>query len=192
MTAFFKRMDDPSSFFVQKKGDKRTVPLSYLTKGGRVHIIENNSQLMEVAMSSRSKYKTKQREDLLSYLKSVKGVHVTAADVCEHFKDKEEPMSQATVYRQLERMVDEGLLGKYIIDSSSPACFEYLGKHSHHTGQTCFHCKCEKCGRLIHLKCDELCSIQSHLLSSHNFKIDPMRTVFYGLCEDCMQEASCL
>ena len=34
-------------------------------------------------MNSRSKYKTKQREILLSYFETVPGVHVTASDVCE-------------------------------------------------------------------------------------------------------------
>ena len=46
--------------------------------------------------------------------------------------------------------------------------------------------KCEKCGKLIHLHCDELEEIQTHILKEHRFKMDPMRTVFYGLCENCM------
>ena len=137
-------------------------------------------------MDSRLKYRTKQREILLGYLETVPGVHITAGDVCEYFKSQGAPIGQSTVYRQLESLVDEGLINKYIIDGNSPACFEYVGEGSHRDAEVCFHCKCKKCGKLIHLQCDELEEIQTHLFTEHCFKMDPKRTVFYGLCEDCM------
>lgn len=137
-------------------------------------------------MSSRARYNTKQREMLLGYLETVPGVHITAGDVCEYLKKQGASIGQSTVYRQLESLVDEGIINKYIIDGNSPACFEYVGADSHKDEGTCFHCKCEKCGRLIHLHCDELDGIHAHLYEEHRFKLDPMRTVFYGLCEDCI------
>ena len=137
-------------------------------------------------MNSRSKYKTKQREILIDYFESVPGVHITASNVCEYFKKHGAPIGQSTIYRQLERLVDEGIIKKYIIDGSTPACFEYVGAGSHADADACVHCKCEKCGKLIHLHCDEVEVLQGHLLSEHQFKLDPVRTVFYGLCEDCI------
>lgn len=137
-------------------------------------------------MNTRSKYKTKQRDLLLSYLQSVSGVHVTASDVCEYFKEQGASIGQSTVYRQLESLVDEGLLTKYIIDSGSPACFEYIEPDSRSENEACYHCKCEKCGKLIHFCCDEVESMREHLYEHHRFKLNPMRTVFYGLCEQCM------
>ena len=106
-------------------------------------------------MNTRSKYKTKQREILLGYLETVPGVHITASDVCEYFKAQGAKIGQSTVYRQLEE------------------------------AEVCFHCKCEKCGKLIHLHCDELEDIRVHLEQEHHFKMDPLRTVFYGLCDQC-------
>ena len=136
-------------------------------------------------MTNHIKYKTKQRDILLQYLASKKGVHITANDVCEFLKKDGIAIGQATVYRQLERLVDEGIISKYIIDANSPACFEFTGG-AHCTEETCFHCKCEKCGKLIHLSCDELNKMQSHLIAEHRFYLNPVRTVFYGLCEQCM------
>ncbi len=136
-------------------------------------------------MDSRSKYKTKQREILLSYLKSVTGQHITASDVCACFKEQGAAIGQSTVYRQLESLVDEGLVNKYNIDANSPACFEYVDHDNCCADGICFHCKCEKCGRLIHLKCDELSDIVGHLQDEHRFRLDPKRTVLYGLCEQC-------
>ena len=137
-------------------------------------------------MGQRSNYKTSQRDILLDYLESVKNTHITAGDVCEHFKACGASIGQATVYRRLEKLVDEGLATKYIIDTNSPACFEYTGADSHAHGDACYHLKCEKCGRLIHLSCEEMGCMGSHLLSEHGFKLDPRRTVFYGLCSECM------
>lgn len=134
------------------------------------------------------KYKTKQREELIEYLETVPGEHITVTDVCDHFKGKGLPIGQTTVYRQLERMVDEGLVGKYIIDNGTSACFEYLGADAHEGAPVCFHCKCEQCGVLIHLHCEELSGIAGHLLEEHGFALNPMRTVFYGLCEDCRKK----
>ena len=138
-------------------------------------------------MNSRSKYKTKQREILLDYLRSAPGAHITAGDVCAYFRSQGAAIGQSTVYRQLERLVDEGIVSKYLVDAGSPACFAYMGAESHADAEACFHCKCEKCGKLIHLHCDELEWMQSHLVSEHSFRLDPVRTVFYGLCEQCMQ-----
>ncbi|MCR4926366.1 MAG: transcriptional repressor [Lachnospiraceae bacterium] len=139
-------------------------------------------------MSTRLKYKTRQKEMLIEYLSSVKGEHITANDVCEFFKSQGETIGQSTIYRHLESLVDEGIINKYVIDANSPACFEYMGRESHLAGEVCFHCKCEKCGCLIHLHCDELSEIGKHLYNEHHFKLDPKRTVFYGLCENCVNE----
>ena len=136
-------------------------------------------------MTIRTNYKTRQRETLINYLESVQGDHTTVNDICAHFKSLGLSIGQATVYRQLEKLVDEGIVSKYIIDANTPACFEYIGAHSHEE-ETCFHCKCEKCGKLIHMHCDELSGIGAHLLADHHFKLNPNRTVFYGVCSECL------
>ena len=46
-------------------------------------------------------------------------------------------------------------------------------------------CKCEKCGKLIHLHCEDVVKLEQHLMDSHGFRMDPCRTVFYGICEEC-------
>ncbi|MBR3242134.1 MAG: transcriptional repressor [Parasporobacterium sp.] len=136
-------------------------------------------------METKGKYKTKQKEILVNYLKSMPGVHFTAGDICDYMKTQGETIGQSTVYRRLESLVDEGILNKYTVDGTSSACFEYVGADSHGNETVCYHCKCEKCGKLIHLHCDEIKEIQEHLLKGHRFQMDPRRTVFYGLCEKC-------
>ncbi|MBP3737251.1 MAG: transcriptional repressor [Lachnospiraceae bacterium] len=136
-------------------------------------------------MNVKPKYRTRQREILMRYLETMPGVHITASDVCEHFREQGSSIGQSTVYRQLENLVSEGVLNKYIIDANSPACFEYVAEKDHCEDVYCFHCKCEVCGKLIHLHCDELSQIRGHLAKEHHFMLDPMRTVFYGICDSC-------
>lgn len=89
------------------------------------------------------------------------------------------------MYRQLDRMVEQGLVAKYVVDGTSSACFEYLGHDEHCHKHICFHCKCEKCGKVIHLECGEMTHLGEHMLADHGFQWDFTRTVFYGICEEC-------
>ncbi len=136
-------------------------------------------------MEGKPNYKTKQRAQLLDYLKTVPGQHITVNDVCDYLHRQGVTIGQTTVYRQMERMVDEGVVNKYLIDANSPACFEYVPESKHMTKGICFHCKCEKCGKLIHMNCEALTGIQEHLMADHGFQLDPRRTVFYGICDAC-------
>jgi Fur family ferric uptake transcriptional regulator len=46
--------------------------------------------------------------------------------------------------------------------------------------------KCETCGSLIHVDCDFLNEIEKHLFKTHNFRINTLKTVFYGICKKCL------
>ncbi|MCR5836651.1 MAG: transcriptional repressor [Lachnospiraceae bacterium] len=134
------------------------------------------------------KYKTKHQAELMKYIENIPGVHFTVKDIVEHFQKDGKNVGTTTVYRQLDKLVDEGIVKKYVFDGNSPACFEYVPKELQcddeaHNVQ--FHCKCEKCGVIIHLHCEDLSFIATHLLEHHSFMLNPMRTVFYGLCENC-------
>lgn len=137
----------------------------------------------------KAQYKTKQMAELLSYLESVRGSHVTVSDICRHFSDQGITIGTTTVYRQLDRMVQQGLVAKYTVDATSSACFEYIGGKTDDK-PTCLHCKCECCGRLIHLHCDEAINLGHHILEHHDFQINPLRTVFYGICSSCRTQQS--
>ncbi len=132
----------------------------------------------------KGQYQTKNRQLLLDYLRGTAGGHVTAQELQEYFKARGHSMGAATVYRQLDRMVEEGLVNKYLVEGSSAAYYEYVN-HEHCGEETCFHCKCERCGKLIHLHCHELEQLQGHIMHHHGFRLNPVHTVFYGICEDC-------
>ncbi len=136
-------------------------------------------------MTRRSTYQTRQMKELREFLASTDGKHVTVKDICRYFDEAGRPVGTATVYRNLEKLVEEGIVAKYSADPSDSACFSYIGSGEECCHPVCFHLKCQKCGRLIHLECDEITRLSEHMLRAHGFELNPARTVFYGLCEDC-------
>ena len=139
-------------------------------------------------MGMKAPYQTKQMKQILAYLQTIEGTHVTAADVCSYFKEQGINVGTTTVYRNLDKMVEQGLVAKYVVDGTSSACFEYLGHDEHCHKHLCFHCKCEKCGKVIHLECEEMTHLGEHMLADHGIQWDFTRTVFYGICEECREK----
>lgn len=136
-------------------------------------------------MNKKAEYKTQQKEEILSWLQDHAGQHVTAAELCAKMG---KPIGMATVYRQLEKLVKAGLVMKYIAGPNTPACFSY-GKTTPDDAEV-FHCRCEKCGTLLHVHCHELAGLARHLESHHGFQLLPSRTVFYGICATCQKKTA--
>ncbi len=130
------------------------------------------------------KYKTKQGEIILDYLKSKSGKHITAQDVKEYFVKENISIGLTTIYRHLAKLEKEGKIKKYVLDNSNSACFEYLNPENS-CQDICFHLKCEDCDKLVHFNCDLLKAVDKHIFEEHEFYLNPSKTVYYGLCKDC-------
>ena len=61
-------------------------------------------------MANKSQYRTKQMAEILSYLQSMQGSHVTVHDIHAYFKSKNISVGTTTIYRHLDRMVAEGIV----------------------------------------------------------------------------------
>lgn len=133
---------------------------------------------------SKSEYKTRQKDAILDYLKQHPGKHVTAGSLQRLLEDKGIHIGTTTIYRTLDRLVAENQVRKYENGNGQSACYEYLNEETRcHPGE--YHMVCERCGRLIHLHCEEMKKITDHIQAGHGFTLDPGRTVLYGICEEC-------
>ena len=137
-------------------------------------------------MSQPQTRMTRQRMVILEELRKVK-THPTADELYAMVRTRMPRISLGTVYRNLEKMVEQGMVAKYNVDGTSSACFEYIGDHGEEH-ENCYHCKCEKCGKLIHLQCNEVEILKQHMQQHHDFQMDPHRTVFYGICGECSKK----
>lgn len=140
-------------------------------------------ELRGKTMSQKSQYRTKQMMELQNYFKSIQGQHVTVNEVENYFRQRGISIGKTTIYRQLERMVSEGIVEKYSVNGIESACFEYIGEPEEKNHS--FHCKCEKCGKLFHIQCREILQLENHMLEQHGFHMDSVHTVFYGVCDQC-------
>lgn len=133
-------------------------------------------------MKRSTNYKTRQLKAVLDYVMSHSDTHVTATQIVEHFEKNELPIGRTTVYRNLDKLTEGGKIRRYITDGVSGACYQYVEDEDCHSH---FHLKCEDCGELLHFECNELSSLQKHLSSSHDLRVNMLKTVFYGTCEAC-------
>lgn len=134
-------------------------------------------------MKKDSGYNTAQKEIILDFLIKNKEKHTTAQEIDAYLRSVGSPVGMATIYRQLDRLVESGTVRKFVIDGKTCACFQYIEDESQCREH--FHLKCLDCGKLIHLSCERLMEINSHIAEEHGFVIDNSMTVFYGRCSEC-------
>ncbi|MBP5578516.1 MAG: transcriptional repressor [Ruminococcus sp.] len=134
-------------------------------------------------MKRDSGYNTKQKEKLLEYLMKNKEKHTNVQEISAYLSAEGSSVGVATIYRQLDRLVEQGLVRKYAFDGKTCACYQYI--ENEEQCRSHFHLKCLGCGRLIHLDCEHLADITRHIEEEHDFSIDYSQTVFYGRCSDC-------
>ena len=150
------------------------------------HKLLTKRNIGRIHMKRDSGYNTKQKEKLLDYLIKNKEKHTNVQEISAFLNAEGTPVGVATIYRQLDKLVDKGIVRKYAFDGKTCACYQYIdserGCHNH------FHLKCLSCGRLIHLDCDHLAEISNHIAKEHGFQIDSSQTVFYGICSDCSKK----
>ena len=137
-------------------------------------------------MKRDSGYNTKQKEKLISFLISNKNKHTNVQEISAYLSAEGTPVGTATIYRQLDKLVESGTVRKYNLDGKTGACYQYIDGASQCREH--FHLKCLSCGKLIHLDCEHLSGIREHIAEHHGFIIDSSHTVFYGTCSECAAE----
>ena len=129
-------------------------------------------------------YMTKQQQAVLDGIRGKADGCANAMELCEALHRRGERVGLTTVYRQLERLEQQGILHKIVTDEGTQ--YRYCDRREH--GGDCFLLKCERCGSIHHVDCSHLGELYRHLLTEHGFGINPRRTLFYGLCAHCREE----
>ncbi len=124
---------------------------------------------------------TNQREIILQELKKMK-THPTADELYEVVKRRLPRISIATVYRNLERLSEAGLIHK----------LEYGGRQKRFDGDIHPHCHvfCVKCGRVCDVDTRSDWSIKDVVMDAKGFQIFEGSLQFEGLCPECQLKDS--
>ena len=126
---------------------------------------------------------TKQRCHILDCMAKNVTEHLTVEDIFISLAKSGFNVSRATIYRCVSKLLKEGLIKKYKLNSKSSACYQYISKESHCDSHC--HLVCLNCNKVIHFKNDEILNLQRVLNEEKNFLLDIPRSSFFGLCESC-------
>lgn len=131
----------------------------------------------------RKAYTTKTRNLIMEFLKENKDMRFSAAAVFSFIQEKQEQINLATVYRNLERLTEEGILIKS--KSGQEDCSQYQYVEPHKNCHEHLHLQCKCCGKVMHLECAFMKQIEAHLREEHNFVLDCKDSVLLGQCDSC-------
>lgn len=139
-------------------------------------------------MREKKEYDTRQKRLILSLLQEKQSEHVTADQILSYLKQNAESVGLATVYRNLDKLVQDGVIIKYIGMDGSSASYQYIGDAAEHKDH--YHLVCLQCGQMEHLHCNIIEEFAAHIQNEHRFLLDSMKTVFYGYCQNCTAHCS--
>jgi len=100
--------------------------------------------------------------------------HPTAETVHRAVSEELPTITLATVYRNLNKMVQEGEVRKLEVNGE----YHYDGDTTPHS-----HCVCSKCGKITDLHQEELCKYVMKKMKTENFEPDNVNIMICGVCK---------
>lgn len=120
---------------------------------------------------------SKQRNLVIECLLELKE-HVSAEELHQHLKSRNNNTGLATVYRTLNLLKDAGLVEqKQFMDGKS--VFEVISPDSHHD-----HLICTLCERVIEFENEAIERLQEKVAAEFGFKLSDHRLDLFGECLD--------
>lgn len=121
---------------------------------------------------------TPQRLTILQILKDAHS-HLTPAEVFAHASRLLPGITEATVYRTLAFLAEQGLaLPAHI--GGGQFVYEFAA-HNHH------HLICRRCGETYEIDHEDLQALYSQFQARTGFQIDSIHVTFFGLCPECQK-----
>ncbi len=130
-------------------------------------------------MNRSDTYNTKQKELILKIIKK-QNKEFTVKDIYEEVKDK---TGLTTVYRLIDRLVEEGVIAKTIEKDNKPK-YQYLEKCEENNH---FYLKCKNCKTMKHVDCDCIKDLSNHILINHEFITSKENIIINGICKNCQK-----
>jgi Fur family ferric uptake transcriptional regulator len=124
-------------------------------------------------------YNTKQKDVIMNVIKKQKK-EFTIKDLYQELNGN---VGLTTIYRFVDKLVKDNRLSKDIgIDNI--IYYQYL-EECHHENH--FYLKCNNCGSMVHIDCDCIGELSSHIIMKHHFKPSKEHIIINGLCDKCIK-----
>lgn len=126
---------------------------------------------------------TQQREAIAQVLFE-SGRHLSADDVEQRLRERDEHIGKATIYRTLNLLVEVGLATEHDFDEGFKR-YETRAGPSHHD-----HLICTSCGTVTEFSRPELDALQQEVARARGFQVLTRQLKLYGLCAECESETA--
>lgn len=103
--------------------------------------------------------------------------HATAEEVYSELVREHPSISRATVYRNLQRLCEDGEIRKREIPNGAD-CFDHLCSDHYHV-------RCTSCGRVFDVDMDYMTDLQQSIKNTHGFVLTGHDIIFKGICPSC-------
>ncbi|OON86800.1 hypothetical protein BXO88_05935 [Oribacterium sp. C9] len=134
----------------------------------------------------KAEYKTKARTALLDFLQKNSDKSFSAVELLAHLQQNVGGINVTTVYRNLDRLCDQGVIFKFREPDHDAWFYQYSAEHEHCDSH--MHGQCSECGRVFHLENDFVEAFEKLVKSSYGLDVDPGKTVIVGKCEKCKKK----
>ena len=131
----------------------------------------------------KTEYKTKVRATLFEFLQENSDRGFSAIDLLTYLRLNIEGVNKTTVYRNLDRLCEQGIIYKYREPEHEGWFYQYSKEHSH--CNTHMHGKCSLCGKLFHIEDDFIFDFQEKVQKTYGLGIDFGKTLIIGVCQNC-------
>ena len=132
---------------------------------------------VSVAEPVPTRRQTKQRSLIWDVLTQADGQHLSVAEVETAVREGGSPLHRATIYRTLDRLVDDGLLGRTNLGPER-STYEIAEDHHHHL-------VCGECGRTEHVPHDLVRAAIARIEQQSGFDLATAPLSLHGRCRDC-------
>lgn len=128
---------------------------------------------------NKHKYKrSRQRERILHLLQNTKS-HPTANIIYDQLREDFKNLSMGTVYRNLNILIDQGLVQKIESGTRFDRFDANVNQH--------YHFICRGCGAVDDLPVDKLPDLNDLVNQTTEYQADQHRLDFFGVCPSCAE-----
>lgn len=128
-------------------------------------------------------YKTHQKDMLLGYLAELKEP-CTIDEICDGLSSSAEAPGKSTVYRLINRLVEEGSVKRFVKSGSKQFVYQLVAdEECHHH----LHMKCVNCGKLLHMEHKMSEELIGLIAAGNEFAVDSEETTLFGKCKECKE-----
>lgn len=122
---------------------------------------------------------TKQKRIILEELEN-DYTHPTIQKLYKKIQKRDSSIGQATVYRNVNKLVDEGKVLKISLGNG----IEHYDGHCH----THYHLLCTKCEKIYDLEDQDEYLLRKRMEDKYHIRINKSKIVFEGVCRGCLDE----